>query len=482
MKFKTRTTIEFSDHSIKIFQSLLQGNNPLIFSEMLTIEDSSDEAFAQALLNLQKTKKLNLRHSQVILIIPRHNTIVHYLNLPSENHEELKAMVDLQAVNQMPYSREEVIIDFIPFDKTAQGYTKVFVIAVPHETVLRLVKILDKALISTNKIVPSSIGVWLWYQEHCASEEETVVIIDMDYERSEICICDKKRILASRPLSIGFKEIDAKQYTEFITQLDLTIAAYVKEQLGSAPSQVLLVSSMNNAQEFLTQLQIQYTTPFKLLRSVKDIALRKSFVWPKILLQESTSITSALGFLQSNKESSIDLTPQEIKAAQVSKVLKHQLIRCAIAVGLALVSIGFCLSLNLLKQNSYLNQLESKVKQSQKDVAIIKRRISQVNLLKSAVKDRVILIDVISQIYNFLPQSVVLTNLTLNQEHLLSFQGFTNKVGDINEIQKALVNSSYFDNVNLDYVNKRVTLDGELNYFKITSQIKFKGKANEEVQ
>ena len=86
--------------------------------------------------------------------------------------------------------------------------------------------------------------------------------------------------------------------------------------------------------------------------------------------------------------------------------------------------------------------------------------------------------DTVNEIYRLLPDSVALMNLSLSDGYHLTFQGLSNRNSDINDLQRAFVNSDYFDNVNLDYVNKRITQDGEVNYFKISCVIKDQGQAN----
>ena len=482
MSFKSRTVIEITESSVKVFQASFAVNAPLSFGGMIACKGLSDDAIAQKLGELRKTMGVDLNSSQVVLSIPRHYAILRYLDLPSENREELKSMVDLQAVNHLPYAREEVVVDFMPLHKGAEGYTKVMVVALPLETAMRFEQILEAARLTPHKMTISFVGQWQWYLQHFPSQAGVSVLLDLYAERSEICICDQAKVLVARATTLGIKEMDAKQYEEFLKQLDLTMASYVKEQLGPPIGQILVLSSMSNVEELKEQLQKHYTIPVQSVKTVQDVPVKKNFVWPSLLLQEWSSVTAILGLLQTHRDLIIDLIPSGIKAHQAMQESKKQGVRLGVVALAAFVSIAFCLSLNYFKQNSHLSSLEAAIKNAQQQVSVINQKKRQVMLLKQVVDNRIVVVDIISEIYNSIPSTVVLTNLTLTQDDNLSLQGYTNKAGDVNEMQRSLVGSPYFDTVNLDYVNKRVTLDGELNYFKITSHIKSKGQSNEEAQ
>jgi hypothetical protein len=63
-------------------------------------------------------------------------------------------------------------------------------------------------------------------------------------------------------------------------------------------------------------------------------------------------------------------------------------------------------------------------------------------------------------------------SVTISDGNTLSLQGVSTNSVAINQFQKGMVDSKNFTNVSLDYVNKRVTSQGEIDYFKITCALK----------
>jgi Tfp pilus assembly protein PilN len=480
MKFKTRTTIEITERFIKVMQALAGDRHALTFTEVIPIDNLNDEGIVQKLMALHKVKGFNLRGSQIILIIPRQHIILRYLSLPAEDRLELKTMVDLQAVNHIPYNKDEVVIDFLPFDKNNLGYTKVLVVVAPEDIVMRFWKILQAAHMTAHKVTLSSTGLWQWHRSRQLVGKYGVVgLIDIDIQNSEICICDQYRFLTSRHTSLGIKELEDQKFNEFAKQLEWTIVSYTKEKLGPPISQILILSSLDNATGLKEELEKSFSIPVQLVRTPQDVPLHKSFTWSPSLLQDGPSITAALGLLQSDHKIAIDLLPREIREIRSHLEKRQQWIRFGVVTFLMLLVVGIALSLDYFKQSTYLKDLQDQVKTTKKDAQAVEKQAQQVTVLKSLINRRIVMADVIDEIYKILPKSISLVNLTLTQDHSLSLQGFSTKGGDINDMQKAFVDSAYFENVNLDYVNKRITQDGEVNYFKITCQIKFSGIGDE---
>jgi Tfp pilus assembly PilM family ATPase len=480
MKFKTKTTIEISDRFIKVMQAQIGDRHALTFAEIIPIDNLNDEGVAQKLAALHKTKGFSLRNSQIVLIISRQHIILRYLSLPAEDRLELKTMVDLQAVNHIPYNRDEVVIDFLPFDKNNQGYTKVLVVVAPEEIVMRFWDILNAANMTPHHVTLSSIGLWLWHRSRqLVGKYGVVLLVDIDAKNSEICICDQYRFLTSRHTALGLKEIDAQNYIEFLRQIEWTITSYTKEKLGPAISQIIILSSLDNVTGLKEELAKHYTIPIQMVRTPQDVPLHRSFAWQPSLLQEGPAIASALGILQSGQKLVMDLLPKAVREARSNVESRQQWIRFATTAVLMIVVIGVALSLEYFRQRSYLKTLETEVVFSKKEAAVIDKKAKQVAILKNVVSKRILVADVIDEIYKILPRSISLVNLNLSDDHVLSLQGFSSKGGDINDMQKAFVDSVYFENVKLDYVNKRITQDGEVNYFKITCQIKLPGQSDE---
>ena len=106
------------------------------------------------------------------------------------------------------------------------------------------------------------------------------------------------------------------------------------------------------------------------------------------------------------------------------------------------------------------------------DALSVENQLKRIYDIERMIKNRLIFSDLARDIYRLLPTHVYLVDITISNSNILSLEGMSLNSVEINQFQKDMVNSSSFSNVNLDYVNKRVTQQGEVDYFKITSTLK----------
>ncbi len=66
---------------------------------------------------------------------------------------------------------------------------------------------------------------------------------------------------------------------------------------------------------------------------------------------------------------------------------------------------------------------------------------------------------------------VSVNTLTLGTDRVLSIEGFVAEGFDLDGLQSRLASKGLFSDVNLDYVNKRITQDGQWVYFKMTMRL-----------
>ncbi|MDP2981103.1 MAG: hypothetical protein Q8N67_03455, partial [Candidatus Omnitrophota bacterium] len=58
-----------------------------------------------------------------IIIIPRHQVTLRFIEVPSIDPSELKSMVEFQALKELPYSKEEIITGFRNLGSYKKGFS-----------------------------------------------------------------------------------------------------------------------------------------------------------------------------------------------------------------------------------------------------------------------------------------------------------------------------------------------------------------------
>jgi Tfp pilus assembly protein PilN len=210
----------------------------------------------------------------------------------------------------------------------------------------------------------------------------------------------------------------------------------------------------------------------KEINLTKSMSLARGVQWPKAIVDGGSSLASLAGIAFSSEIPPIDLIPRAVRQVQSQRVYQRQLVILGIWVTAALISLGSAFGMGFFRKNLQLAQLEDQLRVTKRDALKVENQLKKVYDIEGMIKNRLIFSDLVHEIYRLLPSQVYLVSITINDGNTLSLQGMSTNAVDINQFQKDMVNSPSFSNVSLDYVNKRVTQQGEVDYFKITTTLK----------
>ncbi|MFA5794821.1 MAG: pilus assembly protein PilM [Candidatus Brocadiia bacterium] len=151
--FKNQTTlaIEINAEVIKIAH-LQAGNNPeLLGFASNDIRAASDDQIVEFIRNFTTLNKI--KTPNVISVIPGRFTITKNIELPSTDPVEIKQIIQLQASRHSPYSRDEIIIDYLPIGVFKGGYTRVLLVIVNRDHIKKNLDIIERSGLRVKKVV-----------------------------------------------------------------------------------------------------------------------------------------------------------------------------------------------------------------------------------------------------------------------------------------------------------------------------------------
>jgi Tfp pilus assembly protein PilN len=164
--------------------------------------------------------------------------------------------------------------------------------------------------------------------------------------------------------------------------------------------------------------------------------------------------------------------PQAVKQLEQRSVHQRQMVILGVWVLAALIGVAMVLCVGFFKKNVRLARLEKEYHEAKLEAAQVERQWQKVSDIEGMLKGRLIFSDLAKEIGRLQPSQIALVSVAISDADTLTLQGMAANPGDINQFQKGMVDSARFSNVNLDYVNKRLTQQGEIDYFKITCTIK----------
>ena len=471
------TIIEITDVHVKVFQSqFLRGRHVICGCEIKAIKNSTDEEVISALNAALFSKKIN--PEDLTLVIPRQFVILKQLKLPSHNEAEIKKMVGLQLVNQIPYPIDDVIYDYFLLDKDQGGYVQVLVIIIHREVCDRYLKVVHRVGFSPTKLTLSSLGLleWFNYQEthKGTSFKQPTILINLDLNHSEIIFCHNKKMFFSRNINYGTKDLTDDQALTFISQIQLSLKTYAKDNMGPEMKNIVLLSGLAQMDLLKEKIEKEFQIPVDAADALENVLCQKNLNLSSLKNQGGVSLTVGLGLAICDPKKTINLIPPEVKQNKISKHHRVQLVKfiflliCTIFLGISL------LGLELYQKIALLNKIEDKIQQLKPQFVRAEIKIKLVDALNKELQERIFTPDLIVNLYQLVPAEVTLRSLSLDENGLFTIQGYSTKNSSVNLFQSNLVRSTVFKEVNLQFSTQRKIFNIDVTDFQITTRLKVK--------
>lgn len=218
-----------------------------------------------------------IRTRRVIVNVPRQDTVLNRLSLPSGSMDELAAMVHLQIAKELPFSKEQAVIDFAVVPHRVGNTCDVWVAAI-RINVLQYYK----QVFSASGLILDRIGLRPYANvralQAAGATEGRVVMVDIGPSMTEIDILRDGALTYSRAASVAVPafipdshgeeaslapamDVHAWPMDHLLIEVNRTIAAYRATDLGSTIDRVMLAGTAgideNLVQAFRDRFNIQ---------------------------------------------------------------------------------------------------------------------------------------------------------------------------------------------------------------------------------
>jgi Tfp pilus assembly protein PilN len=425
------------------------------------VQEIGEPAAAGELLAGMISQK-GFRSEEVISILPRRVAILKQILLPSHSQDEVRRMAALQIGAQTPYLKEEIVFDARILVRNADGYSRVLLSVVPQETVIRHLKILERAGLRPQRMVLSSFGLLEWWKVRMGKSVQSVMLINVDGDFAEICFLSEGHLVFSRSLVQG---------ADWNQQIRLTLEAYQNNKMGIPVERIVLVADGKEKEKSTAQLQGISSIPVEVCNSLERTVVAHGLElssWEK----SGLSLASSVGCLWGEVERHPDFIPLPIQAREKFRRQKKVWLTTVLtAAVLILFSVGGA-SLLLSRDARHLKEVEARVRETQGQAEKAKRKMDSIDFLRRKSAGTILIAEVMKELYRLSPSGVFFDSLSLDAQGTLTIEGLAISAGGVNTFQNQLVNSSLFKAVNLEFATKRQRLQDEYTDFKIVCQLR----------
>ena len=470
---KTKTQPEKSIIALEIYKrrvklceaAFYRRRNPVY--RLLTAEIPEETADISAFLT-DFFASHNIITRRVILNIPRLLVMARVFRLPSVNDEEIKSMVKMEAVKQMPYRDEELITGYRVVEKQKDGYSNLFLAICQAKTVNHLVNILRNAGLVPDKIALGSEALFVWNfhrrEKSARNVKGNVALISIDHDYVDMDIIEKGNLVFARAFSYDYVQED--HHARIAEEIIKSVTIYQKDHFLKLESLIISGASLRvNAS--LPTIKEALGIPIEVLDQTEGIELAEN---ADNALQEN-SFVELIGLVQKKDEIRINLLPEKIRDNKELLVFKKAVTRTLTLFALVIILFLGIIAQKLFDKRALLNYFNAHILAIEGQVTHAKKMRGDLKMIKSLMQNKSLAIDILAEVYKITPGGITFNMMDYENKRGILLRGNATSLDGIIRFISILEGSDHFEEVKLKYTTKRRARGKEMTDFEIMCEM-----------
>lgn len=470
--------IDLSSHDLKIAQLVVSpGKKEILNLVNQSIQDLSEDDVAKSIK--QVLKELGIVNPRAIAVIPSFLTITKNIEIPSCDPNEIKEIINLQACRHTPYSREEIIIDYINIGTYKQNYSKVLLVIATRSVIRRQIEILHKAGLNVDRMAFAPEGICNVISKglRLSSQDSSASIIHVDAAFTDFMITHKDKVIFIRNIPIGVEHLSRereKYEPKFVDEVRKSQEAYTSEDIEKPPVRFFLTGAVDNLGYLTEILNATLNTETEILNYFDYLSASQKAVKMASFSSNRMSFLNASSCLLAQEEVKLDLVPEEIKLEKQLQQRGREVIKAGILVMAAFVLIYCILLIKIYFKGSYLRKLSLQYKSTHKEAQELEANFTKNQIIRDSLSSRGLSLEVLSEFYNALPLDIRVSYIKFDIEGNFSIEGTAETMSTIFSFVDNLGKSSYFKKVETRYTRSRKEKDNNVTDFALSCTLSTK--------
>jgi type IV pilus assembly protein PilM len=425
-----------------------------------------------ALRALLKTVKAS--GAEVISVVPREQVITRVVRFPASQPQELAQMVELYGKGQLPYPREQTVMDFHVVNQQ-EGFSTVAIVACQREIVERQLTVLREAGLPPSLLIVSSWGVLSWYQLVLSqggagsavrpnAVREPVLVIHVDDTRSDLVLIAGGRMVSNRSIGQGVREWGSPQEVVelLMTEAERSRVA-IRKELPGTEVRSLILTGLGPLREWSEPLAE------RLGLSVVAVESRQPFQGWTAPLAAPVSPVVIGGLACRGMQGLLNLNPPEVRVQlRHQRQVRELVLVSALLIGVLVLGSGL-LALQGFRQQRETAQLAQVLMSVEPRAKQVKEKLRLAQLMQTVLKDRQRLAKTLSKVFLTTPPAITLEGLVFERSrHELVLRGNAETTQTVLDYVKQLEGLDDIERVQLKYSTRRSTPSGERTDFEMS--------------
>jgi len=421
-------------------------------------------------------KELKIKNPIFLITIPSHLVISKNIEVPSTNDREIREIINLQAGRHTPYSREEIIIDYIAIGTYKQNYTKILLLIVTNSVIKRQFAILEKAGIRIDRVFLAQEAMAYLTTKifKLDSVPSPVSIMHVDESYTDFTIVFKAKAIFIRSIPIGRQHLIAeaeKFQTKFAGEIKKSLEAYQAENIEKNPNMLILTGALEGLGVLETVLNEAVHLPVRVMPYLNNISSTDKAV-SAAQTAKNLSFLNVIAPLWAYSESKVNLIPEEIRLKMALRDRSRDLVSSAILFLVILVLIFLTLLSNIYFKSAYLRNLNAKYQSLAKDAKILEDDSQKNSFIRNYLASRGISLKVLTELHIIAPVYLELNDIRFDKEGKFTIRGTAESMSTVFSLVDAMEKSKYFKEVKTKYTTRRQEGKRDVTDFEINSLLR----------
>ncbi|MDD5194415.1 MAG: pilus assembly protein PilM [Candidatus Omnitrophica bacterium] len=416
---------------------------------------------------------LHTKRPVVIVTLPSSLVITKNIEIPSSNPKEIREIINLQAGRHTPYSREEIIVDYIDLGTYKHSYTKILLVIVARSTIKRHAEILDKAGLRLDCVFFSAEGLARAATKlfKLDAENSPVNIIQVDEGSTDFTIVLRNKILFVRSIPIGTQHVlfeKEKYLVRFADEIKKSLEAYQSEDIDRSPTTLILTGATEELKDLENVLNNTLHFPVRNIPYTRNLLVLPD-ASATLSSEKRVSFLNAIAPLLSFNEMKVNLIPEEVKLRKSFEEKGKELIKTGILVLTTFVLVFSILINKIYFKTVYLRNLKAKYNELDKSAKTLEKDFARVSLARSYTAHRGVPLEALAELYSIAPLDIELNNIRLDDKGRFTVRGTAEAMSTVFAFIESMEKSNYFKEVKTKYTSKRKENSKDVTDFEITS-------------
>lgn len=416
-----------------------------------------------------------IKNAQVIYVVPSNFVTTKNIEIPSVDPAEIKSIINLQAGRHTPYSREEIIIDYLNNGIFQRNYSKVLLIIVNRNIMIKQLNILEQAGLKVKKVlfVPEAIGNFYSKVLDKDTLASPVGIIDIGNHFSDFTVAYNQTVIACRSIPVGMIHLASEGQAgqeRLVSELKKSIEGYQSEEVEKLPSTYILTSDHVRLKDLQPVLKNVLQVNVKIMPFIDNLKVGQSV--RKVLSDMGDeSFLDVIAPVVVIDRIKVDLLPEEVKLQRSIEEQGREVLKSAIlaVIIFVLICVGFLIKIYF--KSSFLSRLKNDYQQTAQEAEILGRISEKTSIVKDRLNNRLVGLEVMSELYRLIPEEIYLNNVILDENGTITIQGTSESMSRVFSLVGALEESGLFKSVKTNSTTAKKERGKDVAAFELTFKL-----------